>query len=77
MKYTLVTMAAIAALTVAPLSGRASDKEVKNAHYAHACACKKHQQVALFVSGRGVGQSTGPTMTVTQTGNGQSITFFR
>ena len=80
MKTTFTLMAALAALTLTPITSQASDKEVNKPHYAHACVCPQHRQVALFVSGRGVGngQPSSPTQTVSQaqTGQGGSITFF-
>ena len=79
MKITLVTLAAFAALIGAPIASRASDKEVQNARYPHACKCP-HRQVALFVSGRAIGdRQSGPqfqNVSKAQTGQGGSITFF-
>jgi hypothetical protein len=72
MKIRLVTLAALAAITFAPIVSQASDKEVKKCHY------KTHHQVALFVSGRSIGQNNpAPSMqTVTQVGQGAPVTFF-
>jgi hypothetical protein len=79
MKITIVSLAAFAALTVAPLASQASDKEVQNAKCPKACY-KSHQQVALFVSGQGVANNQPAPRTITvsqaQTGQGGSITFF-
>jgi len=77
MKITLVSLALACAL--APIASQASDKEVTKSH--HACYCKHHPQVALFVSGRGIGQTnTTPrlqSVTEAQTGEGpSSLTFF-
>jgi len=80
MKTILVSLTALTALTLAPLASQASDKEVQNAR--HPKACHRHQQqVALFVSGRGVGnnQATTPrieSVTTAQTGQGGGVTFF-
>jgi len=75
MKIKLVSLTALAAFTVAPLATQASDKEVVNGHYTHACQCKHHQQVALFVSGRGVGDDRAQMQTV-QVGQGVAVTFY-
>jgi hypothetical protein len=79
MKISLILTTA-AALAVAPIASQASDKEAVNGHYTHACQCKHRQQVALFVSGRGIGDQrpTGGMQSVSQaqTGQGQGLTFF-
>jgi hypothetical protein len=77
MKTIVVSLTALVALTIAPIASQAADKEVQNAR--HCKACCRHQQVALFVSGRGVGnQPTTATQSVTkaQTGQGTGVTFF-
>jgi hypothetical protein len=76
MKITLISLAALAALTVAPIASQASDKESVKPKYVQASQ-RKHQQVALYVSGRGVGNEQGKPRTQTvQVGQGESITFF-
>jgi hypothetical protein len=78
MKITFISLTAVATLLVAPLA-QASDKEVQNARCPKACQRKNQQQVALFVSGRGVAeQPASPMQTVShaQVGQGNSITFF-
>jgi hypothetical protein len=80
MKTILVSLTALTALTIAPLAGQAADKEVQNARHCKA-ACHQ-QQVALLVSGRGVGnagQQAAPQMqsvSKAQTGQGTGVTFF-
>jgi hypothetical protein len=80
MKNRFVLLAALAAFTVAPIASQASDKEVvKGHHYAHACTCgQQRRQVALFVSGSGVGTPASPVQSVTQAqvGQGVGVTFF-
>jgi hypothetical protein len=80
MKITLVSFLALTALTIAPIAGHASDKEVQKARYSHpSCQCP-HRQVALFVSGRGVGdnQQAPRTQSIStaQMGQGGGLTFF-
>ena len=81
MKTIVVSLTALAALTIAPLASQAADKEVQNAR--HVKACHRHHGVALFVSGRGVenqqaAAATPKTESVTtaQTGQGGGVTFF-
>jgi len=74
MKIMLVSLAALAAFTVAPIASQASDKEVVNCRHAHACYTR-HQQVAL--SGSRIGADRGvPQMQTVQVLQGQAITFF-
>ena len=81
MKTILVSLTALTALTLAPLASQASDKEVQNARHPKAC-CRHHPQVALFVSGRGIGNNQPATLprtesvTNAQTGQGGGVTFF-
>jgi hypothetical protein len=82
MKTTFVLLAALAALTTAPVTSHASDKEVVKCHHyaARTCPSKQHRQVALFVSGRGVSQdqNTAPIQSVShaQVGQGVSVTYY-
>ena len=79
MKNTLLALFAFAAMAIAPFASQASDKEVQNPKCAKSCHKARHQQVALFVSGRGIGTSTAPkfqTVSKGQTGQGVSITYF-
>jgi hypothetical protein len=78
MKTLIVSLTALAALTIGPLASQAADKEVQNPR--HCKLCHRHQ-VALFVSGRGVEnqQQAAPQMqsvTTAQTGQGGGVTFF-
>jgi len=77
MKITYLTLAAIAALTFAPIASQAADKEVQSARCSYP-QCKTHEQVAL--SGRRFAQQqTAPrfeTVSTAQTGQGGGITFF-
>jgi hypothetical protein len=78
MKITVVTLTVLTALTLAPLASQAADKEVQNVR--HCKASCRQQQVALFVSGRGIGNNQAvPVMqsvTKAQTGQGGGVTFF-
>jgi hypothetical protein len=74
MKNRILAAAICAAFAAAPFTSRASDKEVQKS-----CACRRHQQVALFVSGRGIGQQAQPRMqsvTHAQVGQGVGVTFY-
>jgi hypothetical protein len=80
MKITLVSLTALAAFLVAPIATQASDKEVQNARGPQASYRSSHRQVALFVSGRGVGdQPAAPRIEAVshaQVGQGIGVTFF-
>jgi hypothetical protein len=75
MKMTLVSLAALAAFAIAPISSQASDKEVVNGRHIHAC-CQRHQQVAFSGHGLAKDHAAPQMQTVVQVGQGQAITFF-
>jgi hypothetical protein len=78
MKIIIVSLTALAALALAPVASMASDKEVQNTKCPKACY-KKSQQVALFVSGRGVSDQPAPPfdkVSKAQVGQGVGVTFF-
>lgn len=79
MKTTFVSLTALTAFILSPIASQASDKEVKEARCTHACYAKGHQQVALFVSGKGVESQPAPRMqsvTKGQVGQGVGVTYF-
>ena len=76
-KNKLIALATVAAFIAAPIAGVAADKEVQNAK--RPCGCwANHRQVAIFVSGKGIGQPAAPVVTVNhaQVGQGVGVTFF-
>jgi hypothetical protein len=80
MKITIITLITAAGLFATSVAAQAGDKEVRKPHYVHANVDRGQQrrQVALFVSGRGVGDErpASAMQTVSAVGQGGAVTFY-